>query len=45
VLYEIVKNYPDDDDLRRSLSDYCDRVRITQLGHFWSVSARVKAHD
>ncbi|MBW7966346.1 class I SAM-dependent methyltransferase [Bradyrhizobium sp. BR 10261] len=42
-LYEIVKNYPTDEDLRRSLSEYCDRVRITRLTHFWAISARVKA--
>ncbi|WP_426407345.1 class I SAM-dependent methyltransferase [Bradyrhizobium ganzhouense] len=42
VLYEIVKNYPADDALRRSLSEYCDRVRITRLTHFWAISARVK---
>ncbi|MCP3383577.1 MULTISPECIES: class I SAM-dependent methyltransferase [unclassified Bradyrhizobium] len=45
VLYEIVKNYPDDDGLRHSLSEHCDRVRITRLRHFWAVSARVKARD
>lgn len=41
-LYEIVKNYPSDEALRRSLSEYCDRVRITHLTHFWAISARVK---
>lgn len=43
-LYEIVKNYPADDDLRHSLSEYCDRVRITRLTHFWAVSARIKVN-
>jgi SAM-dependent methyltransferase len=43
-LYEIVKNYPADDALRRSLSKYCDRLRITRLTHFWAISARVKAN-
>ena len=42
VLYEIVKNYPADDAIRRSLSEYCDRVRITRLTYFWAISARVK---
>jgi SAM-dependent methyltransferase len=45
VLYEIVKNYPTDDALRRSLSEYCDRVRVTRLGHFWAISARVRGHQ
>lgn len=42
VLYEIVKNYPANDALMRSLSDHCDRVRIKRLGHFWAISARAK---
>lgn len=45
MLYEIVKNYPADDALRRSLSEYCDRVRVTRLRHFWAISACVKVHQ
>ncbi|MCP3466070.1 MULTISPECIES: bifunctional 2-polyprenyl-6-hydroxyphenol methylase/3-demethylubiquinol 3-O-methyltransferase UbiG [unclassified Bradyrhizobium] len=45
VLYEIVKNYPADDDLKRALSDHCDQVRITRLRHFWAISARVKVRQ
>jgi SAM-dependent methyltransferase len=42
VIYEIVKNFPDDDGLEQSLSEFCDRVRVRRLRHFWALSARVR---
>jgi ubiquinone/menaquinone biosynthesis C-methylase UbiE len=42
VIYEIVKNFPDDSGLRQSLSNLSNRVRVRRLKHFWAVSARAK---
>jgi 2-polyprenyl-3-methyl-5-hydroxy-6-metoxy-1,4-benzoquinol methylase len=43
--YEIVKNYPSDDELRRTFAETCDNVSVRQLGEFWALSARVRAQD
>jgi SAM-dependent methyltransferase len=42
VIYEIVKNFPDDECLEPSLSEFCDSVRVRRLRHFWALSARVR---
>jgi ubiquinone/menaquinone biosynthesis C-methylase UbiE len=42
VLYEIVKNIPDDSDLRQTLSDLCRGVRIKRLKHYWALSAQAR---
>ena len=40
--YEIVKNYPTDEDLREDVSVVCDRVSVMRLEHFWALSAHVR---
>jgi len=40
--FEIVKNYPTAEELRNSLQHVCENVSVTQLRHFWAVSARVR---
>jgi SAM-dependent methyltransferase len=41
-VYQIVKNYPTVEDLRRSVADICEDVRVTQLRHFWALHARIR---
>lgn len=41
--YEIIKNYPSDDDLRATFGAKCDDIVITRLGEFWALKARVKS--
>jgi SAM-dependent methyltransferase len=38
--FEIVKNYPDEDELRRSVGSACDEVDILELKYFWALKAR-----
>ena len=40
--FEVVKNYPDDAELERSVGRACEDIRILQLTHFWAVSARFR---
>ena len=40
--YEIVKNYPNDEELHESFSDICEDILVTRLREFWSLSARVR---
>jgi ubiquinone/menaquinone biosynthesis C-methylase UbiE len=40
--YEIVKNYPSDEELIDAFSDVCDNIAVTRLREFWTVSARVR---
>jgi ubiquinone/menaquinone biosynthesis C-methylase UbiE len=41
--YEIVKNYPSDQELHNSFSEICEDILVTRLGEFWTLSARVRA--
>jgi ubiquinone/menaquinone biosynthesis C-methylase UbiE len=41
--YEIVKNYPTDDELRASFAQFGKDVRIMRLDHFWALSVRNRA--
>jgi len=40
--YEIVKNYPSDEELHENVADVCDRISIMRLDHFWALSAHVR---
>jgi SAM-dependent methyltransferase len=40
--YEIVKNYPGDEELIDAFSDVCDEMVVTRLREFWTISARVR---
>jgi ubiquinone/menaquinone biosynthesis C-methylase UbiE len=40
--YEIVKNYPSDEELIDTFSDFCDDIIVTRLREFWTISARVR---
>jgi ubiquinone/menaquinone biosynthesis C-methylase UbiE len=41
--YEIVKNYPSDEELQASFAPFAEDVRIMRLDHFWALSARNRA--
>jgi demethylmenaquinone methyltransferase/2-methoxy-6-polyprenyl-1,4-benzoquinol methylase len=43
--YEIVKNYPSDEELRENLAAVCDGVSILRLDHFWALSGNVRPSD
>lgn len=38
--YEIVKNYPSDEELRASFAPFGIDIRVMRLDHFWALSAR-----
>ena len=40
AVYEIVKNYPSDEELVASFVPFADDIRIVRLDHFWALSAR-----
>jgi ubiquinone/menaquinone biosynthesis C-methylase UbiE len=40
AVYEIVKNYPGDEELVASFAPFADDIRIMRLDHFWALSAR-----
>jgi len=40
--YEILKNFPTSEELRRSLQNACASVTVLQLKHYWAVSAVLK---
>ncbi|MBI3515606.1 MAG: methyltransferase domain-containing protein [Proteobacteria bacterium] len=42
-VFQVVKNFPTDTELRISLSSVCDRIEIIRLRYFWSVRARIRA--
>jgi ubiquinone/menaquinone biosynthesis C-methylase UbiE len=41
--YEIVKNYPSDEELKASFAQFGKDIRIMRLDHFWALSARNRA--
>ena len=41
--YEIVKNYPTDEELLASFAEFGEDLRIMRLDHFWALSARNRA--
>jgi ubiquinone/menaquinone biosynthesis C-methylase UbiE len=41
--YEIVKNYPTDEELQASLAPFAEDIRIMRLHHYWALSARNRA--
>jgi SAM-dependent methyltransferase len=41
-VYQIIKNYPTARELQQSFAHICDDIRITCLGHFWSLQARLR---
>jgi len=42
--YEIVKNYPSDEELKASFAQFVRDVQIMRLDHFWALSARNRAN-
>jgi len=40
--YEIIKNYPTDDELRDTFSELCEDIAVNRLREFWTLSARVR---
>jgi len=40
--YEILKNFPTGEELRRSLEGACASMTVVQLKHYWAVSAVLK---
>jgi ubiquinone/menaquinone biosynthesis C-methylase UbiE len=42
VSYEIIKNYPTDDELRDTFSELCEDITVSRLSEFWTLSARVR---
>ena len=43
AIYEIVKNYPSDEELLASFAQFGKDIRIMRLNHFWALSARNRA--
>ena len=41
-VYEIVKNYPTDAELKSALARLCDSVQILRMRYFWALSARIR---
>jgi ubiquinone/menaquinone biosynthesis C-methylase UbiE len=42
-IYEIVKNYPSDEELLGSFAQFGEDIRIMRLSHFWALCARNRA--
>ena len=40
--FEIVKNYPDAEELQHDVAATCDDIRILQLKYFWALSSTVR---
>jgi len=43
AIYEIVKNYPSDEELLNSFAQFSEDIQILRLNHFWALSARNRA--
>ena len=43
AMYEIVKNYPSNEELLGSFAQFGEDIRIMRLSHFWALSARNRA--
>jgi SAM-dependent methyltransferase len=43
AMYEIVKNYPTNEELLGSFAQFGEDIRIMRLSHFWALSARNRA--
>jgi SAM-dependent methyltransferase len=43
VIYEIIKNYPSDDELRGAFAGICEDICVMRTSEFWALSARVRA--
>jgi ubiquinone/menaquinone biosynthesis C-methylase UbiE len=43
AIYEIVKNYPSNEELLASFAQFGEDIRIMRLDHFWALSARNRA--
>jgi ubiquinone/menaquinone biosynthesis C-methylase UbiE len=42
-IYEIVKNYPSDEELLNSFAELSEDIRIVRFDHFWALSAHNRA--
>lgn len=40
--FEVVKNYPDEDELERSVGEACEHIDILRLSWFWALRARFR---
>ena len=40
--YEVVKNFPDTEELRAALAPFCEDVEVNQMTYFWSLRAIVR---
>ena len=43
--YEIVKNYPTDEELRASLAPFAENIQIKRIVNFWAVSAQTRTRQ
>ena len=41
--YEIIKNYPTEEELKSDFAEVCEDIHVTVLPHFWALHARVRA--
>lgn len=41
-VYEILKNYPSDEEIEAALGEFCQEIDVVRLRHFWAVSARTR---
>ena len=42
AVHEIIKNYPNAQQLKDSVSEFCDDVEVIRLRYFWTLSARFR---
>ncbi len=42
AVYEIIKNYPSDEELHDCFARLCDDIRIVRTQQFWTLTARVR---
>jgi SAM-dependent methyltransferase len=43
ITYEIIKNYPSDDELHAAFVGVCEDVSVVRTNEFWALSARVQS--
>jgi ubiquinone/menaquinone biosynthesis C-methylase UbiE len=41
--YEIIKNYPTEEELKDDFAEVCEDIHVMVLPHFWALNARVRA--
>jgi SAM-dependent methyltransferase len=43
AMYEIVKNYPTDEELRDTFGRVCEDIEMSRVGEFWALFGRLQA--